>query len=149
MQAGFSSRLAAILAVRDGHGKFRNASELLSWIQSAPVQLLTKNIAWPTVETHALWVDFVSSFGAQSEKVWRHQGGQAKVTWANGKVPEAGTPLRLGVLPGTEDEVYSASYELLGKLQTDLNKSPDGLFLASASAAYDEIAFEYLGPDDL
>lgn len=149
MQAGFSSRLAAILAVRDGHGTFRNSSELLSWLQSDPVQLLTKNIAWPTVETHTLWVDFVSSFGVRSEKVWRHQGGQAKVTWTSGKVPEAGTPLRLGVLPGTEDEVFSASYESLGKLQGDLNISRSGLFLATASAEEDEITFEYLGPDDL
>lgn len=149
MQSGFSSRIAAIKAVRDGEGKFRKSSELAEWVASDSVTTFTRQADWPTTETHPLWLDFVRSFGGSSEKAWRRQLAQASVTWTSGANPPTGTPLRFGLAKGTENEIFSASYEPLGKLTSGLNIHRTGLLLATVSAMPNVIEYEYLGPDDL
>lgn len=149
MQAGFNSRLASIAAVGDSGGKFNSSAELLVWLQSDTVQKLTEGVDWPTVETHGLWLDFVRSFGVRTDKVWHESTGNMSVVWTSKETPKPGTPLRLGNTKGAEMSVFSAGYELLGKLSAPPNANRAGLLSATVSTTENEILLEYLGPGDL
>jgi superfamily II DNA/RNA helicase len=149
MQSGFSPRLAAMKAVQDGVGQFNSSSGLEGWLGSEPVKLLTQDLDWPTPETHSLWLDFLSSFKFRTGAIWERRTAQVSVAWISGKKPDAGTPLRIGARPGSENVVLSASYELLGTLTSGVSAQRSGLLLATASAEPDHVDIEYLGPNDL
>jgi hypothetical protein len=147
MQAGFGSRLAAIKAVQDGGGTFTKASELARWLRSAPIVALTAKATWPSTETHLLWVEFVRTFDAPLGRTWKRTEGAVRVSWMKGKLPPAGLPLRIGSTVGSEDLVFSADYELLGKLQTPADPHRKGLLTATVSEEANTIAWRYVGPD--
>ncbi len=147
MQAGFGSRLAAIKAVYDGVGTFTTASELARWLRSAPVVALTAEATWPSNETHSLWVEFVRAFDAPLERTWKRTEGSVQISWMKGKLPPPGLPLRIGSTVGSENLVFSADYELLGKLQTPANPHRKGILTATVSEERNTIAWRYVGPD--
>lgn len=147
MQAGFGSRVAAIKAVHDGGGTFTKASELARWLRSAPVVTLTAEVTWPSSETHSLWVEFVRTFDAPLERIWKRTEGTIQVSWMKGKLPLPGLPLRIGSTVGAEDIVFSADYEQLGILQTSANPHRKGLLTATVSEEPNTIAWQYVGPD--
>jgi hypothetical protein len=147
MQAGFGSRLAAIQAVHDGGGTFTKASELDRWLRSAPVVALTAKATWPSAETHSLWLEFVRAFDAPLDRAWKRTEGTTQVSWMKGKLPSPGLPLRIGSSVETEDIVFSADYEQLGKLHTPSDPHRKGLLTATVSEVPNTIAWRYVGPD--
>jgi hypothetical protein len=62
MQAGFTSRLAAIKAINDTAATFIDYQGLRNWLSSAAVVALAEAGNWPTPETAEIWVAFVASF---------------------------------------------------------------------------------------
>lgn len=149
MQAGFASRLASIKAVKDGDGQFTSARALVQWLRSEAVVALATRASWPTLETHALWMEFVRSFDTQAAQPWTRSIESAEVSWLEGKTPKAGTPLRIDSTSESEDLVMSADYERLGVLSLPLNPDRAGLLVATASAVRKTIALDYVGPDKL
>ena len=55
MQAGFSSRTAAIKAVADTEANFSNTRQLTAWLSSDVVSVKSLLGDWPTSETEQLW----------------------------------------------------------------------------------------------
>ncbi|MFZ1546780.1 MAG: DEAD/DEAH box helicase [Candidatus Nitrotoga sp.] len=148
MQSGFGSRLAAIKAVRDGAGVFSKASDLVLWLRSAPIVALTANEVWPTKETHSLWVDFLRAFDAPLGRTWKRSTGTVNVSWFNSKVPPPEMALRIGAVHGTEDIVYSADYEPLGKLALPFLPGRKGLLVATVTKVPNTIKLDYVGPSE-
>lgn len=147
MQAGFGSRLAAIKAVHDGGGVFTKASELARWLRSTPISGLTAEATWPSTGTHSLWVEFVRAFDAPLDRTWKHTEGTTQVSWMKGKLPPPGLPLRIGSTVGSENRVFSADYQLLGKLHIQVGSNRKGLLMATVSEEPNTIAWRYVGPD--
>jgi hypothetical protein len=146
MQAGFSSRLAAIIAVTDGAGGFTKGRELLSWLRSAAVKALGEDPAWPSPETHLLWKQFVRSFDVAAGRVWARQEVSVQVTWLQGISPAPGTALRTSSKPGSERQIFGADYEHLGDLAIPFEPRPEGLLHATAGIVPGTVDLNYVGP---
>lgn len=148
IQSGFGSRLAAIKAVNEGAGTFTKASELKQWLKNDSIVRLTSDVAWPTSETHSLWLEFINKFENTAASVWKHTSGTVAVTWLDGKEVLPGTPIRFGTVMGTENLVYSANYDLLGELNGEVNFEKSGLLIAATvSEIPNTIFWEHIGPD--
>lgn len=147
MQAGFSSRLAAIQAVADGSGEFTKGSELLLWLRSPEVEGLGQDPAWPSAETHLLWKQFVSAFDVPAGRVWARHEGSVGVTWLADKAPTPGVAVRIGSQPGFESHVFGADYEHLGNLAIPSGPGRKGLLLAKAGDAAGTLDVSYVGPN--
>ena len=90
IQAGFNSRLAAIKAVIDTGASFVNGQELRHWLASKDVTARSALADWPTIETKAMWMDFLQSFRRSDNRTWADRRFLANVTWHGGsaRTPE-------------------------------------------------------------
>ena len=150
MQAGFTSRLAAIKAATDTEATFSNAWELLVWLASDDVKALSEDSEWPTAESHLLWHDFATGFTPPEKLIWTKRTGQFCVTWSNtDAVPEPETFVKLHWKNGEEMLVLSTTFEKLGTLDTKFSVAPAGLFDARMSDDEASVDYIYFGPDDI
>jgi hypothetical protein len=93
MQAGFTSRLAAIKAVTDTAGAFTAARELAAWLGSDQVIAVTEGGNWPTPETASLWKTFLSEYEPPENTVWSIKSAIRAARWRDGiQLPPAGMP---------------------------------------------------------
>lgn len=148
IQAGFASRIAAILAVESTKAAFDSMAGMLSWLNSEPVQLHSRSPTWPTADTHALWLAFIEPNVAQDGKAWSATTYEGPVKWNGAPLPP-GTALRIGGGLGKEDIVYTADFRQVGTLRYEFNRRAVGITLGTATGAMEQIDFEYIGPDDL
>lgn len=148
IQAGFSSRLAAIKAVSDAGATFSNGFELHQWLVSDTVKALSAQPDWPTPETKEMWATFVLSFIPQASTIWKDHRYRADAKWNFAAPPPAGTPLRVHHLQ-SRSVILSADGSVLGEASAPLNPSRRGLLRAAVSADPGKIDLSYLGPDDL
>jgi hypothetical protein len=150
IQAGFTSRLAAIKAVQETGALFSSAFELRLWLDSEEVAALTEQGNWPTPETADIWRIFRESFSRVTSRAWSEHLFQAPVTWEDDRSPPGGKPVRLYSHPQTGDAlVLSEGAELLGQLRAPLNPRRQGLARASVLEDRPGVLISYLGPDDL
>jgi hypothetical protein len=150
IQAGFSSRLAAIKAVQETGAEFSSAAELRLWLDSPEIVALTDHGDWPTPETATMWQSFRASFSPVANRAWSEHLFHAHVTWLDARRPPPGQPVRLYNHPDTgEPLVLSESAELLGQLRAPLNPQRKGLTRATVHQHRPGIRISYLGPGDL
>lgn len=148
IKAGFASRLGAINAVETTGADFSTLKAMRGWLASQEIQALRANPAWPTAESHELWVAFTSPHGAGYTATWSAKSYTGPVAWHKVPLPP-GTPLRLGGGPGKEDAIYTADFQEVGRVIYAFNRNAVGLTIATATGAPDQIGFEYIGPGDL
>lgn len=144
IQAGFSSRSAAQIAVADGDAEFNSLAELKAWTRSRRVQELSADPAWPTVESHDLWLEFVDGLIAERIDTWTRRAVHASVVWDRA-VPPDGAALRIAA--GSSDAVLDAEHRRQGVLAGRLNAHRAGLL--QVTACKDGVDLVYLGPGDL
>jgi hypothetical protein len=151
IQAGFTSRLAAIRAVTDTNAQFSSAFELRLWLDSEEVAALTDRGDWPTLETAEIWRSFRAGFSPITSRVWSEHRFTAPVTWESGLgPPPAGHPVRIYNHPKTgEPMVLSGAADRLGRLGAPLNPQRQGLARATVLEDRRRILISYLGPEDL
>ena len=149
MRAGFSSRRGALAAIASAGGSFATLAELREWIATPTVEALSSDSDWPTVETHAQWIDFMASLKPQKRQRWRRQMGVIEVEWDDGIGPYAPTPLQMAQDEDGDLVVLDAMFERCGAIITDIEPSPTGLFLLTASDTADQADYVYYGPEDL
>ncbi len=148
IQAGFTSRLAAIKAVNDTAATFSNGAELQQWLASDLVKALGAQPDWPTAETKAMWSSFVAGFSPQTSNTWKEHHYWAPVHWHAGAQPFPGTPIQLLHHNG-HPIVLSHDGLPIGALHAPLNPARRGVVRASVKADPGKIDLIYLGPDDL
>jgi hypothetical protein len=150
MQAGFTSRLAAIKAVHDGQGQFQTARELADWLSSERIDQLTSTENWPTSETAEMWRSFRASYTPSSNRIWKKTNVTVDAAWNEGVSVSAGSPLRLADDPSRRrTNVLSPNLELIGALRRRLNPQRYGSTLATAAPHHGHVELAYLGPDEL
>lgn len=150
MQAGFTSRLAAIKAVTETGATFEGRQGLQEWLRSEPVTALAAGGNWPTPETAEIWRAFVATFVPPDRAVWKDWNYAPSVTWEEGKVPVAGSAVRIVTSPdATADWVLSPDHELLGRLAHRLNSARKGLITATVHEDLHRLTVTYIGPSDL
>lgn len=148
IQAGFSSRLAAIKAVVDTAATFVTLAELQAWLDSDIVTAFSQVANWPTAETAGLWTAFRTDFVPAEKRTWIERRYWAWVQWKPGVLPAAGAPLRLRASDG-QRPVMAPDGTVLGDLQAVLNPDHRGLLRAVVSTEANKVDIFYHGPDDL
>jgi hypothetical protein len=148
IQAGFSSRIAAIKAVTDGLGTFAGAAGLQEWLGSEWVGALEADPAWPTPESHQLWKSFKSGFVRQAASNWKEQLFWATVTWFNGMRPPVGTPIKVRHIDG-QAAMFSPEGSRVGTFLSPLDANRRGLLKTVVAQEADRVNLVYLGPEDL
>mgnify|MGYP003600506919 CR=1 FL=1 len=147
IQAGFSSRLAAIKAVTDTDATFDTSQGLRRWLHSEEVAHLSTLPDWPTPETRKMWAEFVQSFEPQENHTWANRAYWGKVTWLNAPPPPS-TPLQLHEWAG-EVQVLAVDGTPLGVLQNSINIARKGLLRVKVARDVSKVNITYLGPNDL
>ncbi len=148
MQAGFSSRLAAIKVVSDTNANFTTGLQFRAWLQGPIVAAFTAQADWPNAETRTLWLDFTQNFLPDKHHVWTERRYQAHVRWYDAPPPPQ-TPVALGHWEG-QPVVLSENGSQLGVLQHPLNPNHRGVIRASLTRySPGDVDLSYLGPDDL
>ncbi len=147
IQAGFSSRLAAIKAIADTAATFTTSQALRLWLDSEAVAMWSALPDWPTAETKAMWTEFAQSFTPADSRTWTERRYWANVAWYSVPAPP-GAPVRLHHWNG-QPIVLSGDGLPMGALQAALNPARSGLMRATVSQEPGRIDLSYLGPDDL
>lgn len=150
MQAGFTSRLAAIKAVTDTNAAFTNAPGLRAWLDSDEVNALGQYQNWPTPESHQVWEEFTTNYTLPEKRIWSVKTGQFPVTWLEDVEPPApGTVVTFHFPADDMPVVMSPAFKRLGSLDIALVGVPSGVFHSTAGPAPHLIEYTYYGPDDL
>lgn len=149
MQAGFTSRLAAIKAVTDTEAKFTTVDELATWIQSDSVTALTERNDWPTPESASLWKSFLQEYRPFDKTVWSIKSVTRAARWRdNVELPPPDTLVKVrNADDGTS--LLSATHELLGYLDPPISQDWSGLLLARVGPQANTVALTYYGPGDI
>ena len=147
IQAGFSSRLAAIKVVGDTGTSFMDGQELRLWVRSEEVAAWSARADWPTPESKSMWLEFIRDFAPREHLTWVERKYQGNVEWY-GAPPAPGIPVTLHHWNG-QPLVLSAEGLPMGRLLHSLNPSHRGLVRAATGQTLSKIAISYLGPDDL
>ena len=150
MQAGFTSRLAAVKVVEETGARFTNAYQLNTWLESDMVRSLSKNDDWPTPESRVLWNDFRGSFMPRKNRVWTVQFGEFPVSWSDGVVlPKAGTVLILHTSEKGYPLVMNSCFKVIGKISRRFSALPSGLMQLFMMDDHSKVQYKYCGPDDV
>ena len=150
MQAGFTSRLAAIRAVTDTDAQFSNAFELNAWLSSDAVLELSKESEWPTPDSHLLWIEFREGYTPPEKRIWSIKTGQFPVSWFPDVVPpDPGASVSLHFATDGNVVVLSEKCYPVGQVNVALAVKPSGLFDARVLADAGGIGYTYYGPDDI
>ena len=147
IQAGFSSRTAAIKVVIDTDARFESGSGLQPWLDSEIVVAKSAQPDWPTVETKRMWTEFVKNFGVKKNHVWTDQRYFTSVAWL-GQPLSPSTPVH--VHQGAEQlHILSTDGAPRGTINRILNPSRKGLLRSRVGQHTNQIELLYLGPRDL
>ena len=146
IQAGFNSRLAAIKAVTDTGATFESGQELRQWLASKDVVARSALADWPTVETKAMWIDFLQSFKRSDNRTWADRRYSANRSVAR-RCASAGHSRPNPRFSGRA-RVLAADGAPLGTLKGGVNPERIGLARAQVSLEAGRIDISYLRPED-
>lgn len=147
MQAGFTSRLAAIKAVNDTDAAFVNSHELKAWLDSGLVQKLGQDVTWPTPESRFLWLEFNRDYTPSENSVWAIQNTTISVEWFDAEVvPTEGSSVRLVKLD-IDTLVFSTEMKPVGKVLGNLASKPRGVIAATINSDSGTVDVKYMGPE--
>ena len=149
MQAGFSSRLAAIKAVTETAAEFTTARELAAWLRSDLILELSERDDWPTSESQSLWKSFVSQYTPPEKTIWTVKHATRFARWRNNiDVPSPGSPIKVWNV--TDDTLLLApTHEILGYLDEPIPQDWSGLLVARIGTQANSVALTYYGPEDI
>ena len=146
MQAGFSSRTAAIIAVESTGATFSNGHQLKDWIDSDVVFDLALAGEWPTPETSDLWWDFVKSFRPSSETMWSSSLMQIPVIWQQSFIPVPGTQMKLWNNDVGLTHILSSEGESVGLLNAKYSLCNKGVYYTQVNGNPSYVNATYWGP---
>jgi hypothetical protein len=150
MQAGFTSRLAAIKAVQTAQGTFETARDLGVRLKSKRIEELSRDTDWPSSETAEMWCNFRENYAPKAATIWKKYAFNSEVQWSTeGSRVRVGMPIRLLDYAGSYTSVVTADLDLIGTLRQTLNPSRRGLTTATVGPDENHVSIKYFGPDDL
>lgn len=147
VQAGFTSRLAAIKAATDTKAAFNTGGELRSWLNSDAVTAWNEMPDWPTSETKMMWTKLAQTSTRNDNRAWKERRYSVGVAWSSAQPPPS-TPVQVYQRNG-QSLVLAVDGLPLGTLDAVVNRQHRGLIRAKVSSEAAKIDLVYLGPDDL
>lgn len=147
IHAGFSSRLAAISAVTRTGADFTTVAGLRDWLRGEDVAAGLDDPAWPSPESHGLWLQFMDSMAPARRRTWASSDHDLAVQWVDHS-PDIEVPVRLLDRAG-ETLVCAPDGNPLGRLAKPINPKRLGLAIATTTWDDDFLHVRYLGPGDL
>jgi hypothetical protein len=149
MQAGFTSRLAAIKAVTETAAEFTNSRELAQWLRSDLVIELGERDDWPTPESESLWKSFRALYSPPEETIWKVKHVSRFARWSDiNNVPPPGSPMKVR---SVDDEtlLLTPTYQVIGSLDEPISQGWSGLLIARTGTQGNNVDLTYSGPDDI
>lgn len=143
IQAGFGSRLGAIKAIEHTGANFESMQGMMAWLATAEIKALSAEPDWPTPESHALWIDFISAGSPDASQAWTATAFTCGVQW-HGVPQPPGKPLRIGGGPGKERSVYTVDFREVGHISWNPNSA--GVLIANVGSDPYQVSALYLGP---
>ncbi|HAM45803.1 MAG TPA: DEAD/DEAH box helicase [Propionibacteriaceae bacterium] len=148
IRAGFDHRLAAIAAVEDTDATFDSVEAMRAWLDQLD-PALTEAPDWPTLGTHAAWLDFVNRGSSSRSRQWVRQTMQVdRVRWVSAP-PPAGSRMRVTDGPEGGVRLWSPGCDLLGVADVQLNPVRVGVLHSRVVDAHGVVELLYRGPEDL
>lgn len=148
IRSGFDHRAAAIAAVTDSEATFSSSSEMREWIRGLDPDL-TESPDWPTVESHAAWLQFTNRADRLRANSWAlHVERVEEVAW-RGAVPEPRAWLRVTNSGPGRITLWSTGFDALGEALVDINPHRQGVLHARRLSDSSGIELRYRGPRDL
>ena len=146
MQAGFTSRLAAIKAVLDTNADFTNMNKLSNWLNNEQTLELTRTNDWPTPETSSMWKIFVNDFLLSADKVWKYQVQEIEMEWNDPNLAlSSDTAVKLYNQTEKETHVLTERSEPIGRLSEPIVMEDDGIYYATVSDTKNCLNVGYFG----
>jgi len=147
IRAGFSSRLAAINAVTKTGADFTTMAQLRSWLREDDVAAGLDDPAWPSPESHGLWLQFMDSMAPARRRAWVSSDHDLAVQWVD---HDPGIEIAVRLLDrGGETLICTPDGSPVGRLAQPINPTRLGLAIATTTWDEDVLHVRYLGPDDL
>lgn len=148
IRAGFYHRAAAIAAVEETNAEFDSVATMREWIDQLDPES-TDSPDWPTIETHAAWLEFASRAGRTRHGRWRRQAARVDNVHWSGAPPAGRTWLRVTDGPAHTVSLWSPGNDPLGTADARLNPARIGVLHARTLDDGVSIQLHYRGPDDL
>ena len=141
IHCGLASRVAAIKAVQELNGDFRDMIGMRQWIRSAPVVSRSNDPDWPSADTAGVWLEFVQSLEHEASAHWEAVPFRIGLEWLTSPLAP-GTPVRIS--NGTR--VHTITWEPVGDLRQRLEFGEDGILTACVGLNSSSIDGKFLGP---
>lgn len=148
MQSGFAARSAALKVVDDTGASFETVRELRRWLRSDEIRAKSIDTAWPTQETHSLWMDYVPMVLARSDTAWSRYDQTVEVEWDVDPLPAAGTAVRLRSSDDGRVQLLAPDFENLGSLPLPLPIRGGGVTKATVTDV-GELDIKHIGPSSI
>ena len=141
LRSGLNSREAAITAITTTGAAFSDYKEMLEWLRSDQVELLSKIEDWPTKQSRPAWLQFFSSkkIGAHLKLTCQTQVVQVK--WFI-DAPPVNTHI---IVEPTARLVLTTDYVRLGVLSTELSIQNRDIVNAWVGDGPNTVIVEYFG----
>jgi len=146
MQAGFSSRKAAIYAINSTKATFTNGREFKAWLKSDKVEALTKTMVWPTQETSSLWIAFRKEYQPKSHKIWGNHDIQLSAIWSGDFSPSSGSIVKISNNDHGATKILSSDGEQIGTMCFRYNLIEAGVYYTRVAEDAVNLDVTYWGP---
>ena len=148
IHAGLGSRVAALTALNEYPGDFKDYAGMREWLDSESVTEASESERWPTPETAELWRRFIESLHGVSLREWKIRRKVRAVNWSNPKPPPPGQLVRIvHTSTGLKAEARTPDFALLGELKAPLQRLT-GLIWGTVAPSGSEIEVTYHGPSE-
>lgn len=128
MQAGFSSRLGAIEAIKSTDASFKNKCDFKYWLDSDLVRECSEARDWPTAETALLWNKFRNEYQPPKEAIWKGITVQLAVVWKQPVTIYIDQLVKLHNYSKGRTKVLSSDGEIIGELLERYDLQNKGIY---------------------
>ena len=147
MQAGFTSRQAAIRAVNDCAATFTTTNAFHQWLNSKFIVEQTKSGIWPTPETAQMWKTFIEEYKPSETKTWSQKNAVIPAIWNSPQAKQSpSTCLKVINSNDNRTNIVAANGDIVGRTKFRLNLISDGVYYAGLNADRQNLDITYLGP---
>lgn len=145
MQAGFTSRNAAIRAITSTNATFTTKDQLKKWLGSEEVFNLSMNVNWPTPETSKLWLEFVKDRAPTSDTTWKSASSSANAIWNGSFNPIEGEPVKLVNTLEGNTHIIASNGEAIGTIDNRYELSKEGIYVSTIDDNLSTLNITYWG----
>jgi len=147
IHAGLGSRVAALAALSDFPGDFKDYQGMKDWLRSEPLVEAGRVTDWPTPDTADLWRSFVTLTYGDSTRAWSVQSKHVSVNWKPGVGALEGDFVRV-LRQTTKTEICTADFSPIGELK-QIVPNLTGVLFGKVAHDVSQLELIYHGPGTL